>query len=301
MAREPQTRLRLLAACGAAALLAWIFRHTLVHFTYTWSNDENYSHGWLVPLLSLYFANEATRRRGPEGPTALRGAWLGFSLLTLAVLARLGTILVPLGIASDVGFLLGIAGLVALYGGSETLKRYAFPVAFLAFMIPLPIALYTAIAAPLQLAVSRMGAGVLNLLGIPVLCEGNMMTLPGDVQMFVAEACSGMRQLTGFLALTTAVAMLSPRPNWIRTVLIASAIPIAMSANVLRVVVTGWLMASFGPRFATGHLHTLEGLALMGVGLGMLAVECRILALLTPSNARPSPSPIRPALAELST
>ena len=102
-------------------------------------------------------------------------------------------------------------------------------------MVPLPNDLYARIASPLQLLVSQIASVVLNATNVPVLCEGNMMTLPGDVQMFVAEACSGMRQLTGFLALTTAVAYLSARPAWYRVALVASSIPIAMTANVARV------------------------------------------------------------------
>src|SRR5205823_5933988 len=120
-------------------------------------------------------------------------------------------------------------------------------------------ALYTAIASPLQLLVSRIASDLLNAVGIPVLCEGNLMTLPGGVHMFVAEACSGMRQLTGFLALTTAVAYLAGRPAWYRLVVVASSIPIAMTANIIRVVLTGVIMDRIDPRFASGTYHTAEG------------------------------------------
>src|ERR1700726_1378580 len=101
-------------------------------------------------------------------------------------------------------------------------------------MVPLPIALYTRIASPLQLLASRIATVALNATGIPVLCEGNMMTLPGGVQIFVAEACSGMRQLTGFLALTAAVAYLSARPAWYKAAVVVASIPVAMTANVAR-------------------------------------------------------------------
>ena len=69
----------------------------------------------------------------------------------------------------------------------------------------------------------------MNVTGVPVLCEGNRMTLPGGVQMFVAEACSGMRQMTGFLALTAAVAYLTARPVWYRTIVVLAALPIALA------------------------------------------------------------------------
>jgi exosortase len=280
----PRTRPALLGAAGCLALVALIFWPSLGHFAYVWTTDENYSHGFLVPLLSLYFANEAARR----GPTPLRGGvtW-GLALLGLALAGRLVTIPVPVPFVSDVSFLIALAGVCSLMAGSGGLRRYGFALAFLVFMIPLPLALYSMLASPLQRLASRIASALLNGAGIPVLCEGSMMTLPGDVRMFVAEACSGMRQLTGFLALTTAVAYLTPRPFWYRTVLVASALPIALSANVARVTLTGWIMFH-NPRYASGTFHTVEGLLMMGLGLALLRCGCWLLDRLA--------SPRRPAV-----
>jgi EpsI family protein len=275
--REGPARPRMLAGLGAVGLLGVIFLANLRQLVHTWSTDANYSHGFLVPLLSLYFANEAARR----GPVACRGGrLLGSALIGVAILGRLATILVPIGLVGDAAFVLGLAGIVATLAGTAALRRYWFALAFLAFMIPLPIALYTLLASPLQLLVSQVASAVLNAIGVPVLCQGNLMTLPGGVRMFVAEACSGMRQLTGFLALTAAVAYLAPRPWWYRAVLVASAVPIAMTANVVRVVLTGLIMHHLDPRFATGSFHTIEGMLMMGLGLGMLAAECAVLGVL---------------------
>jgi exosortase len=144
-------------------------------------------------------------------------------------------------------------------------------------MIPLPVALYAKIASPLQLAVSQIATILLNFIGIPALCEGNMITLPGDHKMFVAEACSGMRQLTGFLALTTAWAYLVSRPTWYRVVLVMASMPIAMTANVVRVTLTGIISYHIDPKFTLGAFHTAEGLLMMGFGLMMLYGGCWVL------------------------
>src|SRR5262249_39449110 len=112
---------------------------------------------------------------------------------------------------------------------------------------------------------------------VPVLCEGNMLTLPGDTRMFVAEACSGLRQLTGFLALTAAVAYLAPRPAWYRAAVVASSIPIAMLANVARVPLTGYIAHYVAPQFASGAFHTVEGLLMMALGLSLLRAETWVL------------------------
>ena len=275
-------RATLVGAAACLALLARIFWPNLRHFAYTWATDDNYSHGFLVPLLSLYFANEAARR----GPVPVRGGLaLGTTFLVLALLGRLVTTLVPVGIIGDGALLLGLAGTCALLAGTAALRRFGFAIGFLAFMIPLPVALYAAIAAPLQLLVSKVASDLLSAIGIPVLCEGNLMTLPGGVIMFVAEACSGIRQLTGFLALTTAVAYLSGRGAWYRLALIASAVPIALSANVVRVVLTGIIMDRIDPRYASGTYHTLEGLLMMGLGLAILGGECWALNRLVSARA----------------
>ncbi len=266
-----ERRSQIAGAAVLSVLLGVLYAANLRHFVYTWSSDDNYTHGFLVPLLSLYFAREAARR----GPIARGGgALLGVVLLMASILARLATIVVPVGLVGDVGFVIGVAGLCALIGGRDALRRYGFAIGFLLFMLPLPVALYSTLASPLQLNVSRMGSVVLNAIGIPVLCEGNMMTLPGGTKMFVAEACSGMRMLTGFLALTTAVAYLSARPAWYRAVLVASSVPIAMTANVLRVTLTGVIMHRLDPRYASGNFHTVEGLLMMAFGLGLLVLEC---------------------------
>jgi exosortase len=144
-------------------------------------------------------------------------------------------------------------------------------------MVPLPIALYSRIASPLQLLATSIASGVMNITGVPVLCEGNRITLPGGVQMFVAEACSGMRQMTGFLALTAAVAHLSQKPSWYRIVIILSAVPIALSANIVRIVFTGFVMYFVNLQYASGPYHTIEGIIMLGLGLMLLNVLCWLL------------------------
>jgi exosortase len=268
---SPESRPAFLGALLAVALIAIIFASNFRHFVFTWSTDENYGHGFLVPLLSLYFANQAAGR----GPVAVRGGvMVGVLLLVFALIVKLATVVIVVGTLGDLALLASIAGVVSILAGGQALRRYGFAVAFLMFMIPLPVSLYAQIASPLQLLASKLASVVLNRTGVPVLTEGNMMTLPGGVQMFVAQACSGMRQLTGFLALTAAVAYLVARPAWYRAAIVLSALPIALTANVIRVTLTCYIMYYINPQYASGAYHTVEGLLMLAFGLSLLRAEC---------------------------
>lgn len=270
-------RWRLFGLFGSCIVLGLLYRENLKHFTFVWSNDDNYSHGWLVPPLALYFANLAAGVKTKNQAIPYSGLLLGLGLILAGLAGRLISVFLPVGLVADGSLVICLAGVVCLVYGRQTLRKYLFAIGFLVFMIPLPVALYTMLANPLQLVVSRAASVIMNAAGVPVLCEGNMMTLPGGIKMFVAEACSGMRQLTGFLALTAAVAYLSGRPFWYRLVLVASAIPVAMVANIARVIVTGLIMYFVDPNYAKGAWHTVEGMLLMFGGLALLQLEMVLL------------------------
>jgi exosortase len=279
-AYNPAHRVTMLGGSICLIMFSILFRDNFCHFYYSWTTDDNYSHGFLVPLLSLYFASQIVRR----GPVEIRsGVIFGATLLGLALLIRLITIPLPIPFLGDLALLGGLAGIFTLIMGTIALRRYWFVFFFLVFMVPLPIALYSRIASPLQLMGSRLASTIMNVTGLPVLCEGNHLTLPGGVQMFVAEACSGMRQLTGFLALTAAVAYLTARPSWYRTIVVLAALPIALTANVARIVLTGYTMHFVNREYASGTYHTLEGILMMGFGLLLLNSVCSLLNHFCPS------------------
>jgi exosortase/archaeosortase family protein len=97
-----------------------------------------------------------------------------------------------------------------------------------------------------------------------------------------------MRQMTGFLALTAAVAYLASRPGWYRAIIVLAALPIALTANVARIVLTGYIMFYVNPEYASGAYHTLEGILMMGFGLLLLHTLCLVLNQLSPpSDTKP--------------
>jgi exosortase len=274
-AQRPETRS--LLPLGAAVAVAFVATYwtTMVNLVARWNSDENYSHGFLVPIVSAYLALQNFRNRPLDGP--VRGA-LAVGSLVVLVGMTVGyiTVLFPSLVAECFSMLLVVAGGVLLLGGREWWKRTWAPILFLLFMAPWPSALYSRVAFPLQQLVCEYAAVGIDLVGVPVLREGNVLKLPSS-SMHVAQACSGMRQLTAFLAICTCAVLVMARPTWYRAILFASAIPIAVAINVLRVVATGLLIEFGDPAWTQGWLHTAEGLVMVALGMGLLWVEIRVL------------------------
>lgn len=264
---------------GAAALAVWaaIYQETLLSLVRRWNSDPNYSHGYLVPFVSAYLAWQSWEAGGGRRRIELRGgAVAGLFLLCFAMLLAVATTLVPSLVGESASMLLALAGIALLVGGWTWWRHLWAPIAFLVFLVPWPSELYTRAAFPLQLLVSRTSAVLLEVVGVPVLRDGNLIHLPGQT-MHVAQACSGMRQLTAFLAITACAAFLVRRPLWYRLALLASSIPIAVLVNALRVTATGLIIHHAGVEWTQGALHTAEGLIMILVGLAVLGLEVRLL------------------------
>lgn len=238
-------------------LLCLVYAPVFPGMVAIWMDDPNYSHGFLVPLISLWFA----WRRWPElreCPVEPSGA--GFLLLLAGMLLLAGGLAIDELYTSRASCIIILAGIIQVLFGTQILRLLALPLAFLFFMIPLPYTFYDALALPLRGFVSILATGGLKLCGLPVLREGNMIILP-NISLEVVEACSGMRSLVSLVALGTAYAFLLMKGTWRKVVLIAATVPVAVFTNVLRVFITGVLARHFGAAAAEGFFHDFAGFA----------------------------------------
>lgn len=271
----------------AAASIAFIalYWDVIRKLVYDWSNDENYSHGFLIVPIAVYFAWE--RRQVLTSLAAKPASFTGLvvifgSLLTL-VAGTLGAELFLTRI-SMLGMAVGIT--LFLFGWGH-LRILTFPIAFLLLMIPIPLLVFNQIAFPLQLLASRFGEWTLQLLGIPVLREGNIINL-ANTRLEVAEACSGIRSLISLLTLGIVLGYFSD-PRWMVRWLIALAtIPVAIAANGIRVAGTGVAAHYVGAEAATGFLHTFSGWIMFILASGLLLIIQRTAAWALPAPSRPS-------------
>jgi exosortase len=256
-------------------LLYWNVLTKLIH---DWGNDDNYSHGFLIVPIALYLAWERRDqlRAAPLNPS-------GFGLVVIA-----GSILVLLaGILGSELFLTRISivgtvvGILLFTGGWERLRVLAFPVAFLLLMIPLPAIIFNQIAFPLQLLASQAGEATLRAAEIPVLREGNILVL-ANVTLEVAEACSGIRSLISLLTLGIVFGYFTDSRAWVRILIAASTVPVAIIANAARVAGTGIAAHRFGSAAADGFFHEFSGWVVFAVAFVLMLVLQRIIVLLVP-------------------
>jgi exosortase len=237
----------------------------LRHLVWQWSVDEDVNHGFLVPLAAAWIA---WGRREKLMALKLQPSWWGLGVMGWGVVqACLGWLGAELFLQRTAVLILLVGILLAL-GGTVLVKELAFPLLLLPFMIPLPAVIYNSITFKLQLFASWMAEGALDLLGYPVLRDGNILELASQ-KLSVAEACSGIRGLMSLSFLSLIYAYFFDDRVWMRWVLLVATLPIAILANAGRVTIAG-VLSEINPDLARGLFHELEGWVIFVIAFVML-------------------------------
>ena len=262
-----------------------LFRNVAASLVHHWYTDDNYSHGFLIVPLSLYLVWERRDQlaRITPAPALVSGAIMVFGSVLVLLAGLLGAELFLSRIAI-IGVLIGA---VLFILGWPHLKMLAFPIAVLLLMIPIPAILFNHIVFPLQLLASRVGEMSLSAAGIPVLREGNIITL-ANTTLEVAEACSGIRSLVSLLTLGIIYGYFTDNRTSIRVLVALSAIPVAIFANGLRVAGTGIAAHYYGSAAAEGFFHTFSGWFVFIAAFAMLFGVIRLLLWVAPARMLPS-------------
>ncbi len=277
-----------------SACFSWAFASTLADLGHVWRTNDQYSHGFLVPGFALVLL---WLRRDKLDSASLRPSLLiGSVLLALGLGLRLAGVHWYFLWLDMLAIVPCVAGLCWLLGGWAA-WRWAWPaVLYLIFMIPLPYRLSTALSAPLQSLATTVSTFIMQTIGLPALSEGNVIVL-NEARLNVIEACSGLRMLVVFIALSAAMALLTRRPLVDKLLLLISAIPIALVSNILRITATGILHETTSSETANLFFHDLGGWLMMPLGLLFLAGEVKLLSHLFIEPPPPPPRPVRdPAL-----
>jgi exosortase len=227
-------------------------------------------------------------RYEPFGVVTSLERWAGFVLLAGGIGIRMTATHFSSHVFEMMSFVPSVAGVFLLMGGWKMLRWAGPAVAFLIFMFPLPSFLDTQLLSPLQRLATRSSTFVLQTLGVPSYSEGNVIYI-GEMQLGVVEACSGLRMLTIFIALSFAIVLVTDRPLWERVIIVMSSIPIALVSNIVRIVVTALLYQAVGAEWVDRVFHDLDGWLMMPFALGLLYVEFQILSHLVIDEGQTGP------------
>ena len=223
-----------------------------------WWNDPNSGHGLLLAPLSIWFAYKSGIVKNAKAQPVL-----GISILLFAVVSRYAADLAAELFVMRGSMLMALAGLVVWYGGIRQLLHWWLPFVLTALSIPIPEVILNTVALPLQFTASKIGASLLEWRKIPVLLTGNVIRIPGQ-ELFVAEACSGLRSLTALISLGVLLGALFLKYWPTRLLLVLVTIPIAILINGFRVFLTGFLVLFVSPEMGQGFMHTGEGMVTFG-------------------------------------
>jgi exosortase len=258
-----------------ALLVALAYWPELYRIVGKWQTDGDWSHGWLVPLFSVYFLHLQRERLARVRPQT---GWFGLFVLVIALVVYLWHLFItPMGYPRALSLVLTLGALVLFLGGWGVLRVVWFPIVFLLFAIPIPDAAYVTLTMPLRMLASQVSAFLLGSF-VPDLHVDTSGVVIDYVyrgtsgQLNVEEACSGMRLMMAFVTLGAAMAFLGDRPLWQRIVMLVCCVPIAVFCNVIRVSTTGFLHVLGHRDWAEGTTHELLGLAMLPVALGLFAL-----------------------------
>lgn len=274
----------------AVVILASNF-HQISHLVARWSQEPDYTHGFLVPLFSAWLLWQR-RSLMPVATDRCRGRWLGAALLVSSAVIDVVATYLQVDLPGAVALIICLAGVPVLIGGYSAL-RWAWPsIVFLCFMVPLPGVVAGRLSGPLQHLATVASTYVLQTVGLPAISQGNIIWLSHG-QIGVAEACSGLRMLMVFGAVTTAAVFVLKLANWEKVCLLISAPAIAITVNVIRILITGLALEFFGEAWADKIFHDLAGWIMMPLAVLTLALERYLLTRLFPTVPEGAPVVVR--------
>jgi exosortase len=265
-----------------AVLLCVLYYRVAIKLVYDWRTLSDYSHGPLVPLFAAFLVWD---KRKVLSSTPVKQTWAGLGLVVFALIVLiLGVYGVEL-FTSRMSFILLLTGLIWTFFGWAMLKALRFPLLVLVLAIPFPAIVFNQITFPLQLLASRIASDILPVLGVPTLHEGNVIELP-VMKLEVAEACSGIRSLMSLFTLAVFYGYFLERTTKRRVLLALASIPIAVAANVVRIVGTGLCVQYWDPEKALGFFHEFSGWVIFVISLACLYLVHRAMRLISPVKAK---------------
>lgn len=240
-----------------------------------WARSDDYSHGFVIVPIAIYIL---WQKRETLRCASFDGAWPGLIVATVALIAYLVSIKGEMQTLGSFSMIFFLWGTVIFLLGFSIFKESLFPLSILFFMIPVPAQLVATLTIPLQLIVTKGSVWLASIIGIPIFNEGNVINMT-RCTFEVVQACSGLRSIMTLLTLGAVLAYVTLRSNLLRTLLFVLAVPIAIAVNIFRVFVMIAVFHFLEVNLSTGTLHTVLGLVVFGIALGLFLLAGKGLAL----------------------
>jgi len=268
---------------GAIALMAcflWAFWPVFWGLIQTWSNNEDYSHGFfIVPVVGYLIY----KRQPFLISDSSKISWVGFICVFLGLVMYLAGLFSQFRILANFSFIITLWGILFFLFGFQLFKKYGWELFLLLFMLPIPSRLYAAITLPLQLVVTKVSFFALQFLGVPVYREGNILQL-ANTSLEVVNACSGLRSILTIIVLSFVMACLFFDKTSKRLLLIFLAIPLAMLSNFIRVIVIALFAQQGKVNFVDGVGHTVLGICLFAFCFFLLTSLAKMIEWILPEK-----------------
>jgi exosortase len=274
-----------LLAAGALLLIvtAWTYWPTLVQLYKDWQRNEDYSAGQLVPLVAIFLIWWERKALATYKLTPCW--WGGVLLLLLAQAGRAYGLLFMFESAERYSLVLTIAALVLMVAGRQVFRRLSWILLFLFLMVPLPGRVHNLISGPLQSLATTGSVLLLEVIGVRVSQQGNVVTLNQTIPLAVEEACSGLRMLTAFIIVAAFIAYMVKRPRWQKGLLVLSSIAVGVICNIVRILATALIMVFISVELGGKFFHDFAGLVMMPVAVVIIFAEIGLLDLLIVPDA----------------
>jgi exosortase A len=254
------------AAISLMVSFLYCYFQTIDNLIRSWSNTEEYSHGFFIFPISAYVV---WLKKDKLLQLKATPSYWGLGIAAASLIAYIISKFAGVATLASLTMLPFISGSIIYLYGFQVFKEMLFPIGFLIFMIPIPSQIMSSLTIPLQLLVSKLAVVMTKVLQIPVFREGNVIHLP-DYTMQVVDACSGLRSMISLLTLSTIFSYLTVRSNILRVILCLSGIPIAILVNIIRVFLTIIVYYYFHYNLAEGTIHTVFGLFIFVLALVFL-------------------------------
>jgi exosortase A len=240
----------------------------------TWYRSDDYSHGFFIIPVVIY---SLWQKREELVKLPRQSSTVGLVLLIISLIFYILASYAEIKTGAALAMIFSIVSVVLFFYGFAFFREIIFILVFLLFMIPVPAQMYSAMTTPLQLVVSQVSVWFVMLFGLPIFREGNVIHLP-EHTLEMVQACSGLRSLMSLLTLSVIISYFTLRSNWLRVILLFSAVPAAIIVNIIRVMIMIFAFYYFDLDLTQGTVHTIFGTIVFTLAIALVFLVKGVLA-----------------------